>query len=51
MIQPGIDVVLSINGKPVAGQQNATLNRSMSPMDITNKMNEEWKDSRDGIRT
>lgn len=51
MIQPGIDVVLRINGKPVAGQQNATLNRSMSPIDITNKINGEWKDSLGGVRT
>ena len=51
MIQPGIDVVLRINGKPVAGQQNATLNRSMSPIDITNKINGEWKDSLGGTRT
>ena len=51
MIQPGIDVVLRINGEPVAGQQNAILNRSMSPIDITNKINGEWKDSLGGTRT
>lgn len=37
----GIDVVLSINDKKVGGQNNATLNRTMSPIKITNKINGE----------
>lgn len=51
MIQKGIDVVLKINGKPVAGQQGATLSRSMSPIDITNKINGDWSESLAGTRT
>ena len=51
MIQKGIDVVLKINGKPVAGQQGATLNRSMSPIDITNKITGDWSESLAGTRT
>ena len=51
MIQKGIDVVLKINGKPVAGQQGAILNRSMSPIDITNKITGDWSESLAGIRT
>lgn len=42
MIQSGIDVILYIGDKPVAGQQKATLNRSMNPIDITNKINGDW---------
>lgn len=51
MIQKGIDVVLKINGKPVAGQLGATLSRSMSPIDITNKITGDWSESLAGIRT
>ena len=51
MIQKGIDVVLKINGKPVAGQQGAILNRSMSPIDITNKITGDWSESLAGTRT
>lgn len=51
MIQKGIDIVLKINGKPVAGQQGAVLNRSMSPIDITNKINGDWSESLAGTRT
>lgn len=51
MIQKGIDVVLKVNGKPVAGQQGAILNRSMSPIDITNKITGDWNESLAGVRT
>ena len=43
MIQSGIDIVVKVDDKPIAGQLNATLNRSMSPIDITNKINGDWK--------
>ena len=36
VVQRSIDVVLIADGSPVAGQQGATLNRSMSPINITN---------------
>ena len=51
MIQAGLNVVLKIDGKPVAGQQNATLNRSMAPINITNKINGDWKESLGGTHT
>ena len=51
MIQSGIDIVLKIDNKPVAGQLNATLNRSMSPIDITNKINGNWKESLSGLHS
>lgn len=47
----GIDVVLSINGKNVGGQNNATLNRTMSPIKITNKINGEWENSLSGVKS
>ena len=49
MIQAGIDVVLLIGNKPVAGQQNAQLIRSMAPIDITNKINGSWQESLTGV--
>lgn len=51
MIQAGIDIVIKVNNKPVAGQLNATLNRSMAPIDITNKINGDWKESLAGAHT
>ena len=51
MIQKGIDIVLKINGKTVAGQQGATLTRSMSPIDITNQIIGDWNESLAGLRT
>lgn len=51
MIQKGIDIVLKINGEPVAGQQNAVLNRASAPIDITNQINGDWKDYLGGNHT
>ena len=51
MIQKAIDIVLKINGKPVAGQQNAVLNRSAAPIDITNQINGDWKEYLGGNHT
>ena len=51
MIQSGVDVILKINGVPVAGQLGANLMRSMSPINITNKINADWGDSLAGIKT
>lgn len=44
MNQPGVDVVIYINNKPVAGQLNATLSQSLSQVDITNKINGTWSE-------
>ena len=51
MIQKGIDIVIKIGDKPVAGQQNATLIRSMVPINITNKINGDWQESLSGLRS
>lgn len=49
VVQRSIDVVLIVDGAPVAGQQGATLNRSMSPIDITNQITGSWKESLGGL--
>lgn len=48
--QKGIDVVLKIGETVLAGQLNATLNQTMFPIDITNKIKGEWKKSLGGIK-
>jgi predicted secreted protein len=51
MVNQGVDVVLSIDGLPVGGQQGAVLNRSMSPINITNKIQATWEQSIAGVKT
>ena len=51
MIQSGVDVILKVNGAPVAGQLGANLMRSMSPINITNKINDDWGDNLAGVKT
>ena len=46
----GVDAVLYINGEILGGQQNAILNRIMTPIDITNKINGEWGNSLSGVK-
>lgn len=50
-VQRSIDVVLIVDGIKVAGQQNATLSRSMVPIDITNQINGEWRQSIAGVKS
>ena len=50
-VQRGVDVVLMVHDIPVAGQQNASLTRSMTPIDITNKIFGSWKESLSGTKT
>ena len=50
-VQRSVDVVLMVNDIPVAGQQNASLTRSMTPIDITNKIFGSWKESLSGTKT
>ena len=50
-VRQGIDVVLYVNDKAVAGQQNISLNRSASPIDITNKINGDWQEKLVGLKT
>lgn len=49
-VQRGIDVVLYIDNIAVAGQQQASLTRSMSPINITNKINAKWTENIGGIK-
>lgn len=49
-VQRSIGVVLMINDTPVAGQQNASLTRSVAPIDITNKINGSWEESLPGLK-
>ena len=50
-IHRGLDVILSVNNKVVGGQHNATINRMMSPIKVTNKINGEWDTSLSGVRS
>lgn len=50
-VQSGVGVVLMVNDIPVAGQQNASLTRSMAPIEITNKIDGSWKESIFGSKT
>ena len=47
----GMDIILSINNKKIGGQSNARLNRTMSPINVTNKINGEWEKSLSGLKT
>ncbi len=46
-----IDVIISIDGKPLGGQQGAVLERKAQIIDITNKINGDWSESLSGIKT
>lgn len=50
-IQQGINVLLMVNDIPVGGQQNISLSRSASSIDITNRIQNEWKESLSGLKT
>lgn len=45
-----IDVVVSINGAQLGGQQGATLNRSAQIINITNKINADWQENLAGTK-
>ena len=47
----GLNVILSIDGKPLGGQQDAQLVRSMTPINITNRIDDEWSNSIAGIKS
>lgn len=47
----GIDLLLSVNGIKLGGQLNATLNRTMSPINVTNKINGDWEKSLSGTKS
>ena len=46
----GLDVVLSVDGKVLGGQQDARLDRQMTPIDITNRINPDWSNSLSGTK-
>ena len=47
----GVDAILYLGDKPLAGQKNATLTRRMSPINITNKITGEWENSISGTKS
>lgn len=48
--QKGINIVLKLGAMVLAGQLNATLNQTMSPIEITNKIKGEWQENLGGIK-
>jgi predicted secreted protein len=44
-VSRSVDVVISMNDKPLGAQTEATLNRSASAIEITNKINDEWEEN------
>lgn len=50
-VEKGINVILSIDSKPVGGQLGASLNRSAESIDITNKIDGEWASYLEGVKT
>lgn len=46
----GVEAVIYIGDLAVGGQTNATLNRTMTPISVTNKINGEWSESLSGVR-
>ena len=47
----GVDAILSIDGIVLGGQKTAILNRTMSPINITNQINKEWQKNIAGTRS
>lgn len=46
----GVDAILSIDGVVLGGQKTAILNRTMSPINITNQINNDWQRNIAGTR-
>lgn len=46
----GVNAILMINDIILGGQINATLNRRMSPITVTNKIKSEWSTSLAGVK-
>ncbi len=49
-VQRGVGVVLYVDDIAVAGQESATLQRTMAPINITNKINGDWKENIAGVK-
>lgn len=44
-VSRSVDVAIFVNDKPLGAQTEATLNRSASSIEITNKINGEWEEN------
>ena len=51
MVAQGINVILYLDNKILGGQLNAQLNRSVNTIDITNKIEGNWKEYLPGTKT
>lgn len=51
MVNRSIDIVISAYGTPLAGQQNASLNQTAEVINITNKINGDWRENLTGARS
>lgn len=49
-VQQGINVVLKVDGTTVGGQQGVSLTRTSQSIDITNKINDEWRYNISGLK-
>lgn len=50
-INKSVDVVIAIDGRPLAGQQGAILNQRRDAIDITNRIHPDWTESLSGTRS
>lgn len=50
-INKSADVVILVDGRPVAGQQGAVLNQHRDTINITNKIKPEWSENLIGTRS
>lgn len=50
-IQQGINVILKVQDKVVGGQANIQFDRTTEAIDITNKINGNWKENLPGLKT
>lgn len=50
-VNKSLDVVVSINGKVVGGQQNAQFSQQRSSINITNKIDPQWQENLAGTRS
>lgn len=47
----GINAIIMVNGVVIGGQKNCILNRTMTPINITNKIHGEWQTSLSGLKS
>lgn len=46
----GRDIIISINGVPMAGQKGITLNRGAAAINVTNKISSDWQENLAGTK-